>query len=158
MMNYGCHIPVWQKNSDPHPHPRHRLPAKIIKANYTFTDPSTEMDGLHFLPSDVMQRMYKGHHNHLQQTSLFLLPLLPHDSTVDFRGTAEFNCIFLLSFPFALTFQEGMLSTGCNGPLQFYHQLHIPERGEVLFYFCKGHLDLQSHSQVINFLPRERPQ
>lgn len=47
----------------------------------------------------------------------------------DLTGPASFH------LPFVLTFQGGMLSTDCNGPLQFYQKLHIPARGEVLFYF-----------------------
>lgn len=107
-----------------------RILTQNHKANVS---PGTETDykqnGPHLLPTEVIQRR---NITALQEPPPFLAS--PY-TACGLQNKGGFNWAYLFHLPFALTFQGGMLSTDCNGPLQCHHRLHIPAKGEVPFYF-----------------------
>lgn len=65
---------------------------------------------------------------------LLLHPTLPQGKAHGPQNCSRIQTAYL-SFIFALTFQEGMLSTYCHGLYKFYHRLLIPVMGEVCLYY-----------------------
>lgn len=99
------------------------------------------------------------HHYHLQWTCFFIVSHAPPwHSTVDGRVTTESELslplAFILSWPFKKECCQQIIMVLSSFTTNYTFQQGV----RYCFISCTGHLDLVSHSQVINFLPRERSQ